>query len=365
MGSLSRFLIFVGVVVLAISVIYLTRRLDVVKTESGAVPGASRYPALAAFDQELTSLVSQVLPSVVSISARQDDPAAEQMRRIRQLLGLPDEAGKAPELGSGAIVSKDGHIVTNLHVIDRARQIEVYLSDGRSFPARFLGADPQVDLAVLKIDVDDLQPLAFADSDEVRVGQLVFAIGNPLGLQETVTQGIISGSGRRAVNELNTDFFQTDAAINPGNSGGPLIDVAGRIIGINNVVALQSQGISFAIPSNLARRVFEDVVQRREISRPWFGAITWPLTSEIASQLKLSVSEGSLVVSILPNSPAARAGLQAGDVIESMNAKPARNPQEVRNRLAELRVGDVVETVIVRQAKRIPVPIQVEQQPLR
>ncbi len=365
MGSLPRFLIFVGIVVLAISIIYLGRRLDLLKSAAQNPPaaGQSEYPALAAVDRELSSLVAKVIPAVVSISARQYDPASGQMRRIQDMLGITQPPGSTnPEIGSGIIVSSEGHIITNLHVINQSRDVTVYLSDGRMLPAIFLGADPLVDLAILKVDAENLPSLPFADSDDVRVGQLVFAIGNPLGLQETVTQGIISGIGRRGVNELNAEFFQTDAAINPGNSGGPLINVSGKIVGVNNAIALKSQGISFAIPSNLARRVYEDVVERREISRPWFGAITWPLSPDVANRLGLPISQGSLIARVMPDSPAARAGMVQGDVIEAINGKPARNGPEIRSRLAELKVGDVAEMRIVREGKRIQVPVKVEQQ---
>lgn len=363
MGSLPRFLIFVGVVVMAILVIYLGRRLDLVKSAALNSDTATEFPVLTSMDRELTNLVARVIPAVVSISARQYDPASGQMWRIQEMLGLKPPAGTSnPELGSGIIVSNDGHIITNLHVINQAREVTVYLSDGQMLPAKFLGADPLVDLAVLKVDAGNLPSLPFADSDEVRVGQLVFAIGNPLGLQETVTQGIISGIGRRAVNELNAEFFQTDAAVNPGNSGGPLVNVRGEIVAVNNSIALESQGISFAIPANLARRVYEDVVERREISRPWFGAITWPLSPEVANRLGLPVSQGSLIAQVLANSPATRAGLLQGDVIEAINGKPARNGPEIRNRLAELKIGDTAEMHIVRDGKRITIPIKVEQQ---
>jgi S1-C subfamily serine protease len=364
MGSLPRFIIFVGVVVLGISVVYLGRRLDLVKSAAVQPEASGPFPGLAALDSELTRLIGNAVPSVVSISARQYDPATDQLRRIHDMLGIQEPAGvKTPELGSGIIVSNEGHIVTNLHVVNQAREVTVYLSDGRMLSAHLLGADPLVDLAILKVDAGNLPALPFADSDNVRVGQMVFAIGNPLGLQETVTQGIISGIGRRGVNDLNAEFFQTDAAINPGNSGGPLINVRGEMVAVNNSIALKSQGISFAIPSNLARRVYEDVVERREISRPWFGAITWPLSPDVANRLGLPVSQGCLIARVLEGSPAARAGLVAGDVIEAINGKPARNGPEIRSRLAELKVGDIASMTIVRDGKRTEVPIKVEQHP--
>lgn len=368
MRSLLRFLLFVGVAVLAVGIFYFARRdgvRDALRSgEAGSLPG------LAGLDAEVTSLVNQVVPSVVSISARMDNPAMERMRQIRRLLGLsengePEAEVDKPELGSGAIVSSAGHILTNFHVIARANRVDVRLSDGRVMPARFLGADQQADLAVLKIEAEGLKPLPFADSNAVRVGQIVFAVGNPLGLEETVTQGIISGKGRRAVSGQATEFFQTDAAINPGNSGGPLVNVRGQIVGINNAVLLGSSGISFAIPSNVAQRVYDDVVKRGRISRPWFGANTWPLNAQIAAELNLGTDTGNLVVSVVPNSPAARAGIAAGDVLQEFDGRPVRDSVDIINRLSELKEGDRVAVTLWRNGQVRRVNVTVEGQPWR
>ncbi|MGC1481946.1 MAG: trypsin-like peptidase domain-containing protein [Chthoniobacterales bacterium] len=356
MSSLLRFLTFVGVIALIVAAILLARRDGLRTAERGG-----GEDALAELDAAVTGLVQRVVPSVVSITASQDASVADRMNRIRGLLGM--ESSK-PQLGSGSIVSTDGHIVTNLHVIAGASDVSVHLSDGRSFPAAFLGADPLTDIAVLKIEAKELRPLTFANSDEVRVGQMVFAIGNPLGLQETVTQGIVSGKGRRALTELRTEFFQTDAAINPGNSGGPLVNVRGEIVGINNaVVLMESQGISFAIPSNLAVRVTDDVVERGRISRPWFGAIAYPLTAAIAAKLGITQVAGNLVVAVLDGSPAARAGILPGDVLQAFNGKPLRDSVDIRNRLAEMKIGDRVETRIFRDGQTLDVAVTVEEQP--
>ncbi len=356
MNSLLRFLAFVAVIGLVVAAILLARRDGL---EAGRRAGGDG--ALVALDEAVTGLVERVVPSVVSITASRDAGLAARMDRIRGLLGM--EASR-PQLGSGSIVSPEGHIVTNLHVIAGATDVSVHLSDGRSFPAAFLGADPLTDIAVLKIEAAGLAPLAFANSDAVRVGQVVFAVGNPLGLQETVTQGIVSGKGRRAMTELNTEFFQTDAAINPGNSGGPLVNVRGEIVAINNaVVLMESQGISFAIPSNLARRVTDDVVTRGRISRPWFGAIAYPLTGAIAEKLGVSRVEGNLVVAVLDGSPAARAGILPGDVLQAFNGKPLRDSVDIRNRLAEMKIGDVVRAKILRDGRTLDVSVTVEEQP--
>jgi S1-C subfamily serine protease len=358
MRSLLRFLAFALVVALGVGAFYLGRR--------GAPPRApkidARLPLLSQLDGEITSLVGRVVPSVVSIIVRLDDSAVDPIERLQRMFF---GAGEEPDLGSGVVVSADGHILTNWHVIQRAAHVDVQLSDGRLLPAKFLGADQEVDLAVLKIDATGLQPLSFADSNAVRVGQIVFAVGNPLGLQETVTQGIVSGKGRRAVSGLTTEFFQTDAAINKGNSGGPLVNVKGEIIGISNAVLIGSSGISFAIPSNVAMRVFDDIVKRGRISRPWFGAITVPLTPQIAAQFQIGVTTGNLVQSVVQGSPAARAGIQPWDVIQALDGTPVRDSVDIVNRLAEMKEGDRVNVSVWRKGKKLQIPVTVERQPWR
>ncbi len=365
MRSLLRFLTFAAVIIVGIIAFYFVR-------QDGVNAGAqrerrldARLPVLESLDSEFSSLVDRVLPSVVSISAETQNPAVERMRRIRRMLGMGDPGQAEPELGSGVIVSPEGHILTNLHVISRANRVEVQLSDGRVFAAKLLGYDSQVDIAVLKIDAADLPALPFADSNAAKIGQIVFAIGNPLGLQETVTQGIISGKGRRAISDVSTDFLQTDAAINPGNSGGPLVDVRGRILGISNAVLLEGAGISFAIPSNVALRVYEDVVKRGRISRPFFGAITWPLNAQTAAELGLGISSGNLVMSVMTNSPAERAGIQVGDVIYEFDGQPVRDSDDIRYRFAEAREGDRIVVGIWRNGAQLKIPVTLESQPLR
>jgi len=368
MRSLLRFVVFAAALGAAVLIFYFAQR-NGEKHAAASLAGRAALPTLTALDTEVTSLVGRVLPSVVSITARMENPALDRLLRIRQVLGLSDEGAPKPELGSGCIVSAEGHILTNFHVISRANRVDVQLSDGRTLPATFLGADQQADIAVLKIDAKGLQSLDFADSNAVKVGQTVFAIGNPLGLQETVTQGIISGKGRRAVAGLATEFFQTDAAINPGNSGGPLVNVRGEIVAINNSILLDSSGtnfamgISFAIPANVARRVFDDVVKRGRLSRPWFGANTWPLSEQVASDLKLGTSTGNLVISIVPDSPAARAGIVAGDVLQEFDGSPVRDSVDIINRLSEMKEGDRVSVTVWRKGKILKIPIVVERQP--
>lgn len=316
---------------------------------------------LAQLDRDFQQLVENVRPSVVSITA-------ETAQQIHQFGGGHfGQLRLPPNLGSGVIVSPAGHIVTNLHVIKNARAVTVHLYDGRSYSARLLGADPLTDIAVLKIEADHLRPLPFGNSDAVRPGQIVFAVGNPYGLQETVTQGIISGIGRRSTSETVNEFFQTDTAINPGNSGGPLLNLHGEIIGINNAILAQNggwQGISFAIPSNTARRAFEDIRQFGRIIRTWFGvAFGRPLTPDAAAQLGLASPQGVLIQQTMPNSPAARAGIRAGDIILSFNGRRVADGIDLRNRVAESPVGQVVVVELLRNGQTRQVEVELAPMP--
>ncbi|GAB4180175.1 MAG: hypothetical protein Fur0032_21040 [Terrimicrobiaceae bacterium] len=307
---------------------------------------------LAAMDEEFVNLVASALPSVVSIDALPADAVDPRMRALRLLMG--GQQGEVPaQLGAGAVVSEEGHIVTNYHVIAGAAAVRVYLSDGRIFQAQVLGVDPPSDIAILKIEAEGLQPLPIGDSDRVRIGQGVFAIGNPLGLQETVTQGIISGKGRRALSEAANEFFQTDAAINRGNSGGPLIDLQGSLIGITSMVSAGGEGIAFAIPSNTVQRVFQSIRDHGRFIRPWFGAMVRPLSTQVARQLGLADTRGALILGTYEDSPAARAGLQPGDVITSYAGKPIVDHIDLRNRVVETPIGNTIDLTILRKGKTI------------
>ena len=269
-------------------------------------------------------------------------------------------------MGSGMIVSPEGHIVTNWHVVKEASEVSVQLSDGRALSARVAGADQRSDIAVLKVDAEGLKPIAFGDSEQVRVGQMVFAVGNPFGLQETVTQGIISAKGRRTLSEAANEFFQTSTTINPGNSGGPLIDIHGRVIGINNFILSRSggsEGISFAIPSNVARRVYEDIIQHGRVIYPWFGVVMRPLTPSLAQQLSLPDTRGALVAATLANSPAERSGLQGGDVILSFNGRPILDGNDLKNRVAEAQVGTPASFSVLRSGKPLALKVVMEEAP--
>ncbi|MFA7344864.1 MAG: trypsin-like peptidase domain-containing protein [Terrimicrobiaceae bacterium] len=365
MRNFLRFLLFVAAAACAVGIIYLWKTAAPAPVTEEKSPPTQARPAarLAEMDREFTSLVANVLPSVVSINAIPADSLDPRKNLLRGLLGAGPGARPPAQLGSGAIVSKDGFIVTNMHVIENAGAVQIHLNDGRSLPAKFVGADRIADVAVLKIDGGDLQPLAFGDSDEVQTGQMVIAVGNPFGLQETVTKGIISGKGRRMMSEAANEFFQTDAPINPGNSGGPLVDLSGRIIGVNNAVVQNTDGIGFAIPSNTVRRIFENIRDYGHVVRPWFGVVMLPITPAVAAQLGLPDSKGALVQATVEDSPAARAGLKPGDVILTYNGRPIVDWKDLRNRVAETEPGREVPVGILREGRNLKIPVKIEKQP--
>ncbi|MEI6321598.1 MAG: trypsin-like peptidase domain-containing protein [bacterium] len=324
----------------------------------------SSLRSLENIDSEFTTLVERVIPSVVSITTT---AAPDREALVRQFFGFGGGGvTQASKMGSGMIVSPQGHIVTNWHVVNGSSEVSVQLSDGRTLPARVAGVDRRSDIAVLKVDAEGLIPIAFGDSEHVRVGQMVFAVGNPFGLQETVTQGIISAKGRRTASEAANEFFQTSTTINPGNSGGPLIDIHGKVIGINNFILSRSggsEGIGFAIPSNVARRVYEDIVQRGRVIHPWFGMVWQPLTPTLARQLGLSHTQGALVAATLENSPAERSGLQRGDLILTFNGHSIRDGKDLRNRVAEAEVGTPAKFSILRDGKTLELSVVMEEEP--
>ncbi len=350
------------------------------RLNGGALPGASgakKYtPAegpridpkdvqvLTALDAEYSRLVAAVVPSVVSITTSR---AAPEQDPLELFFGKGQARGQNAQ-GSGVIVSKEGHILTNHHVIAGMEKIEVQLTDGRRVPAQMIGTDEVTDIAVLKINAPNVVPLALGDSDAVRVGQMVFAVGNPFGLQETVTQGIISAKGRRAFADSGVEFLQTDAAVNQGNSGGPLLNLRGEIIGINSAIFSTSRegawlGISFAIPANVARRALESVLKTGRIVRGYLGVLMQGLTPELARQLGLSDARGAVVLGVLPGSPAAGAGLRERDVIRSFNGRGITDVYVLRELLAEADLNTKVELGIVREGREMTVVAEVVEAP--
>ncbi len=380
MKSFLQFLLFVLAITLALAGLYAWRSghfdrgaiLPAVAGESG-VPvvrrpvNAAAVPGLAALDEEFGRVAEAVIPSVVSITAPRGAAVDPREELLRQFFGLgrPPQQGQTASQGSGVIVSADGHIVTNLHVIDGAAEVSVSLGDGRRFPAVLLGADKLLDIAILKIDADRLRPLGFADSEKVKVGQLVFAVGNPFGLQESITQGIISARERLFSSESLKEFFQTDAPINPGNSGGPLVNIFGEIVGINNFIFSQSggsQGIGFATPANTVRRVLDQILEHGRVLRPYFGVVLQQIDAELAARLGLPDTRGALVEAVLAGSPAAEAGVQRGDVIRKFDGREIRDFNDLRKRVAEAKIDTGVEVEIVREGQTIKLPVLIVEQ---
>ena len=267
-----------------------------------------------------------------------------------------DVAARA--LGSGVIVGREGYILTNNHVIEGMDEFRIELADGRkNLKAKLIGADKPTDLAVLKIEEKDIQAIPIGDSDKVEVGQTVLAIGNPFGLEETVTQGIISAKGRQGSENI-ADLFQTDAAINPGNSGGALINTEGELIGINEAILSRTggfQGIGFAIPSNVARRVMDSLLKNGRVIRGFLGVTAKDLTPKLKEQLALPSEQGALVGGVEPRSPAGKAGLRAGDFITKFNGRNVRSFQDLRRLVSEVDLGATIPVEIFRGGKTLTV----------
>jgi serine protease Do len=312
-------------------------------------------------------LAKAARPSVVNIStqSRITDPRAEFFRRFFE--GVPP-GGQRSSLGSGVILSRDGYIVTNNHVVAGGGDVIVRLDRGTEHPARVIGTDPATDLALLKIDGASFPVLPLGDSDRLEVGEPVMAIGNPFGLDQTVTTGIVSAKERFIGSGPYDDFIQTDASINPGNSGGPLLDSRGAVVGINSAIFSQSGGsigIGFAIPINLAKTVLVQLRERGAVVRGYLGVSVRPVTREAAEAAGLSEPKGAIVESVVEGSPAADGGLRRGDVIVAVNGQAIAAPPELTRRIAGTPPGTRVEVSIVRQSRSMKVPIELGRLPER
>jgi serine protease Do len=313
-------------------------------------------------------IVKKVAPSVVKILVTMkggDNPLANSdMDFFRRFFGedkqhqtnpggrfhIPAEHG----IGSGVIVSHDGYILTNNHVVNSASEIQVALNDGRQFTAKLIGSDPKTDVALIRIKADNLPALTLADSDKIEVGDVVLAIGNPFGIGQTVTKGIVSAKDRTTSGDMDEDFIQTDAAINPGNSGGALVDTEGRLVGINSAILTHSggnQGIGFAVPSNLCRWVMDSMVKNGRVERGLLGVMIQNLTPDLATAFKLDRTTGALVGDVSPGSPADKSGLKSGDVITQFNGQPIEDASQLKLRVAESAPGSKVQLGVNRNGE--------------
>ena len=320
----------------------------------------------------LADAARRAMPAVVNIytskEVRQRNPLLDDPLLRRFFPGLSEgEPRRANSLGSGVIVSNEGYVLTNNHVIEGADDIQLVLADGRRLRATVRGSDPESDLAVLKASGKDLPAITFGNLDHVQVGDAVLALGNPYGIGNSVTHGIVSALGRNhlGINRFE-DFIQTDAAVNPGNSGGALVDAGGNLIGINSAIFSQSggsQGIGFAIPVSIARTVLEQIIRDGEVTRGWLGVEPQELTPEIAGALSLHDVDGVLVRGVLRNGPADRAGLQARDIVLEIDGKPTHDASALLSQIAGLAPGHQAMLKVLRDGKPVEVPVVVGRRP--
>ena len=278
------------------------------------------------------------------------------------------EKRESGALGSGFVVSEDGYIVTNNHVVSNADEIYVKFSDGREYRTRLVGTSPEVDIAVLKIESNEkFKPLEFSDSDKIEIGQWSIAFGNPMGLNDSMTVGVISASGRSSLGiEEIENFIQTDAAINQGNSGGPLIDINGKVIGVNTAILSTSGGsvgLGFAIPSNLASVVKDSIISTGKFEKPYIGVYLNNLDSDKIKVLNIKSTNGVLIAKVIPNGPASRAGIQANDVVVAVNGKPVNSAGAFIGELAAKKIGETVELSIIRNSQTVKVRVALEETP--
>jgi serine protease DegQ len=335
----------------------------------GSATAASGAVRVASYNDA----VRRATPSVVNIFTSKEVRAERHPLLndplFRRFFGeqLPDEAQRASSLGSGVIVTSSGYVLTNNHVVETADEIEVALADGKKLLAKVVGNDPETDLAVLSISGDNMPAIRFGSSDELRVGDVVLAIGNPFGVGQTVTSGIVSALGRTGLG-INTfeNFIQTDAAINPGNSGGALIDASGNLVGINTAIFSRSGGsigIGFAIPVSTAKMVLEQIVKSGSVTRGWIGVEVQEITPPIAESFKLEDTRGALIAGVLRAGPADKGGVKPGDILVEVQGKPVSDPAGMLNLIAALAPGQAAKLKLKRQGRDVETSITVGRRP--
>jgi serine protease DegQ len=362
----------------------LTRLFPQSKPNAGNTVIVQQAPpsAARAAVSSVNEAAGKAIPSVVNIfSSKQVRIAHHPLLQdpfVRRFFGdqLEDETRRVSNLGSGVIVSPDGYILTNHHVVETADEVRVALADGRTFKARLVGSDPESDLAVLKVDAGQLPAITFADLNSVRVGDVVLAIGNPFGVGQTVTMGIVSALNRSHLG-INTfeNYIQTDAAINPGNSGGALVDAAGNLLGINTAIFTKnggSMGIGFAIPGSTVKQVMEEIIEHGSVTRGWVGIEVQDITPELAESFGLKSTDGALIAGVLRGGPADTAGIKPGDILLEVEGRKVADPSSLVNQIAAITPGntaalkvrraDTEKQITVKVGTRPPLKIEEEEQ---
>ena len=328
-----------------------------------------------AASESFAPAAQKVIPSVVNVFTQQKvrtpTHPALQDPIFRYFFGdrLDARPREVSNLGSGVIVSPNGYILTNHHVVEAADEIQIALADGQTLPAKVVGADPDTDLAVLKIEASNLPAITFAQADSLKVGDWVLAVGNPFGVGQTVTAGIVSALGRTHLG-INTfeNFIQTDAAINPGNSGGALVDSAGHLVGVNSAIYSRtggSQGIGFAIPVSIARQVMEQIIKSGSVTRGWVGIEVQDMTPELAESFSLKSVEGALIAGVLKGGPADAGGVRPGDILLAVNGNKVSNSASLLNLIAALKPGDETRLTVARKQQSLELKVLVGRRPVQ
>ncbi len=337
---------------------------NILPTQEVYVPSS-----LGSFEKDIVNVVKKTMPAVVNIST---------VTLVEDFFfGVYPQSG----IGSGFIIDPKGYILTNYHVVEGARKIDVTLSEGKKYTGKIVGYDKRSDLAVIKIDAENLPYLPLGDSDKLEPGQFAIAIGNPYGLNRTVTLGIVSALNRTIIEPNGVrleNLIQTDAAINPGNSGGPLINIKGEVIGINTAIKSDAQGIGFAIPINKAKEIANKLIKEGKITYPWIGIRGYAITSDMLDYIKFPVNKGVVIAEVVPGSPADKAGLKGGnrviyvdgtqiivggDIITKIDGKSVESMEDLRSEVQKRKVGDTVEITYIRNGKEYTVKIKLEAMP--
>ena len=331
--------------------------------ESNRKPGTADAPVktlpadILATQQAFSMIAKKVTPCVANVSAVGKKSAIQPFFELspffKDFFDSP-QYRQNKSLGSGFIISKDGYIVTNEHVVRDAETVQVKLSNDKVYDATVVGGDRKTDIAVIKIKASDLPIATLGDSDKLEVGQWAIAIGNPFGLDRTMTVGVVSATGRSNMGiETYENFIQTDASINPGNSGGPLLNIYGEVIGINTAIVASGQGIGFAIPISMAKPIVAQLISKGSVSRGWMGVSLQPVTEELAEYFKLRSIKGALISDVMSGSPAEKAGVRQGDVITSFDGSEVKDPSHLQRLVAEAGVGKSVKITVVRDGKLV------------